>query len=96
MKNKTQIQQEVKNKMDEIHAKITNIRNKMEEEKHPSEELRNTVKNLKNIHSKLNKKHNRVKDDDTTDWDEMEKNMYQDFTSFNRSFKKAGTLFRGK
>jgi sugar-specific transcriptional regulator TrmB len=89
------IKQDIKRKIDELEGKLIEAKNKLNNEKNPSDELKSLVDELENIHRDISKRYDSEKTKAKPDWDEIDKNIYQDIQSFKKSMTKAGTLFSG-
>src|SRR6056297_346128 len=95
MSNET-IKQDIKRKIDDLEGQLIEVKNKLEKEENPSDELKSLVNEMEDIQKDITSRYESEKNKADADWDEIDKNIYQDIQSFKKSMTKAGTLFSGK
>ena len=95
MSNET-IKKDIKRKIDDLEGQLIEVKNKLEKEENPSDELKSLVNEMEDIQKDITSRYESEKNKADADWDEIDKNIYQDIQSFKKSMTKAGTLFSGK
>ena len=94
MSNET-IKKDIKRKIDDLEGQLIEVKNKLEKEVKPTDELKSLVNEMEDIQKDITSRYESEKNKADADWDEIDKNIYQDIQSFKKSITKAGTLFSG-
>ena len=95
---RTELLKKTEKRIEELNQSIIDIRNKLEKEGDVviKGKVNKAVENLKSIKDEIEEQYSRLKMQESREEnvDEVEKNIYNSFESFNDAFEKAGALFK--
>ena len=97
--NKDKLIADTKKRIEEIDFELKRIQNDMEErtEEPMTDQQKSALKQLHTLREELQAQYNRLSsssaDTGQSDFDKMEKNIYNSLQSYNDAFTKAGSIF---
>lgn len=84
---------EAKQKIDDISSLLEKIKDQKVDEMDRIEHEA-LIKELEDIRNKIDEKYKALNTSVEQNWDEFDKNIYQDIESFNNAYMRAGHLFK--